>query len=128
MGITVIGRNREELLHLITFAKENINNVKKFLVIYLVSSEQDEDDALKEVEEDIKIASGEVPCEIKTFTGSPDTALETFLAQKEHIRMVFLHIKKRDVREILQEEEYTAILRKLQKGVVKTPVVFVPHS
>ncbi len=55
-------------------------------------------------------------------------ALETFLAKKEHIRMVFLHIKKKDVKEILREEEYTEIVRKLQKGVVKTPVVLVPHS
>ncbi len=127
MGVTVIGRNKEEITHLTSYAKENINNIKNFLIIYLTSPDKGEDEARGEIEPTVKEISGDIPYEIKTFTGSPDMALETFLAKREDIRMVFLHIKKKDIKEILEGDEYSVILRKLQKGVVKTPVVFVPH-
>ncbi|RLJ70867.1 hypothetical protein BCF55_1153 [Hydrogenivirga caldilitoris] len=127
MGITVIGREKEEITHLTAYARDNIRDIKSFLIIYLVPSERDEEKAKSEVEEEVKKISGDTPYEIKTFTGSPDMAIETFLARREDIRMVFLHVRRRDIREILEDDEYTVILRKLQKGVVKTPVVFVPH-
>ncbi len=126
MGVTVIGRTKEEIDHLTKYAKENIKDIKSFLIIYLTSQESDEE-ASGEIEESVRDASGNLPYEIETFTGSPDMALETFLARREDIRMVFLHVKKMDIKEILEDDEYTVILKKLEKGVIKTPVVFVPH-
>ncbi len=127
MGVTVIGRKKEELEHLATYARDNIKDIKKLLVIYLIPPDKDGEEAKNEIEDRIKEISGGIPYEIKTFTGSPDMALETFLAKREDIRMVFLHIRKKDIKEILEDDEYTVILKKLQKGVVKIPVVFVPH-
>lgn len=127
MGVTVIGREKEEIVHLTTYARDNIRDVKKFLIIYLIPPEKGEEEAKREIEERVKEVSGEIPYEIRTFTGSPDMAIETFLAKREDMRMVFLHVKKKDIKEILEGDEYAVILKKLQKGVVKIPIVFVPH-
>ncbi|WP_457600645.1 hypothetical protein [Hydrogenivirga sp.] len=127
MGVTVIGRTREEITHLARYAKENIKDIKSFLIIYLVPPDANEDKARSEIEGEMSALSEGIPYEIKTFTGTPDTALETFLARREDIRMVFLHIKKLDIKEILEGDEYSGILKKLQKGVIRIPVVFVPH-
>ena len=127
MGVTVVGRRKEEIEHLTGYAKNNVKDVKKFLIIYLIPQNRDESEAVAEIEESVKRVSGGIPYEIKTFTGSPDMAIETFLAKREDMRMVFLHIRKKDIKEILEGDEYSVILKKLQKGVVKIPVVFVPH-
>ncbi len=127
MGVTVIGKQKEEILHLTSYAKDNIKDVKKFLIIYLIPQNKNESEALSEIESGVKEVSEDIPYEIKTFTGSPDMAIETFLAKREDMRMVFLHIRKKDIKEILEGDEYSVILKKLQKGVVKIPVVFVPH-
>ncbi len=115
MGVTIIGKSREEIKRLISFAGSN------------VKPDKDEKEAISEIEPLVKEVSGGVPYEIKTFTGSPDTAIETFLAKREDIRMVFLHIERLDIKEILEEDRYGNILKKLQKGVIRIPVVFVPH-
>jgi len=127
MGVTVIGREKEEVAHLTTYAKDNIRDVKNFLIIYLIPPERDEEEAKGEIEEKVKEVTGNIPYEIATFTGSLDIAIETFLAKREDMRMVFLHVRKKDIKEILEDDEYTVILKKLQKGVVRIPVVFVPH-
>ena len=127
MGITVVGRQKEEIEHLVSYAKNNVKDVKKFLIIYLIPQKKDEAEAVSEIEESVKKLSGGIPYEIKAFTGSPDMAIETFLAKREDMRMVFLHIRKKDIKEILEGDEYYVILKKLQKGVVRIPVVFVPH-
>ncbi len=95
MGVTIIGKSKEEIKHLISFAGSN------------VKPDKDEKEAISEIEPLVKEVSGGVPYEIKTFTGSPDTAIETFLAKRE--------------------DRYGNILKKLQKGVIRIPVVFVPH-
>ena len=127
MGVTVIGREKEEVAHLIAYAKDNIRDVKNFLIIYLIPPAKDGEEAKGEIEEKVKEVTGKIPYEIATFTGSLDIAIETFLAKREDMRMVFLHVRKKDIKEILEDDEYTVILKKLQKGVVRIPVVFVPH-
>ncbi len=127
MGVTIIGKSKEEIKHLISFVGSNVKDVKKFLIIYITPPDKDEKEAISEIEPLVKEVSGGVPYEIKTFTGSPDTAIETFLAKREDIRMVFLHIERLDIKEILEEDRYGNILKKLQKGVIRIPVVFVPH-
>lgn len=127
MGITVIGSEAEEIKHLIEFAQENIRNIRKFLIIFLTTEDGEESNTEVEIQKAVQKLAGNVPLEVKVFTGSVDIALETFLAKKEDIRMVFLHVRKKDVTQILREERYEAIIRKLQKGALKIPVVFVPH-
>ncbi len=127
MGITVLGRTKEEIRHLLKFSAGNIRDIKSFLVIYIIPGDKDEQEAKEEVEPIVKEISGKIPYEIKPFTGSEDTAIETFIAKREDLRMVFLHVKKRDIREILSEDMYANIIKKPEKGVIKTPVVFVPH-
>ena len=128
MGVTVIGREKEEIKHLVSYAKDNIKDIKEFLIIYLISPDRDREEVKEEIESGIGEITGDVPYEIDTFIGGPDIAIETFLARREDIRMVFLHIKKKDIKEILEDDEYTVILKKLQKGVIRIPVVFVPHD
>ena len=127
MGITVLGSEGEEIKHLIEFAKNNIRDIKRFLVIVLSTEDSEKERLEKEIPSLLSRLSDGLPFEVKFFTGSIDTALETFLAKKEDIRMVFLHVRRDDVTRILTEDRYTAIIRKLQKGVLKVPVVFVPH-
>lgn len=127
MGVTVVGREKEEIKHLVSYARDNVKDIKSFLIIYLVPPEEDEEKIRAEIEGVVKDALDGIPYEIKTFTGSPDTAIETFLARREDMRMIFLHVKRMDIREILEDDEYTVILKRLQKGILKVPVVFVPH-
>lgn len=130
MGITVIGRRKEEIKYLVNYVKNNVKDIKKLLIIYLIPSGKQQEGAEREIEESIREESeslGDIPYEIKTFTGSPDMAIETFLAKREDIRMLFLFVKKRDIIELLEHDEYASILKKLQKGVFRIPVVFVPY-
>ena len=124
MGVTIIGKRKEEIEHLARFAKDNIQNVKKMLIIYLIPTGRSEEDVSGEIEPVVKEIAKEIPYEIKTFTGSPDMALETFLARREDIRMVFLHIEKLDIKELLEEETVWIIAPAKIKGedkVIQTP-------
>jgi len=40
---------------------------------------------------------------------------------------VAVWMTRMDIREILEDDEYAVILKRLQKGILKVPVVFVPH-
>ncbi len=128
MGVTVIGRSKEEIKHLLEFASQNLKDIKGFLIIHLISSEENEEKALKEMESLVKESVGDTPYEVQIFTGSIDIAIETFLAKREDMRIVMLHVKKLDIKEILEEDQYTEILKKMEKGVLRMPVVFVPHG
>ncbi len=128
MGVTVVGRTEEEIKHLLKFSIENIKNIRSFLVIYLIPEEKSESSAREEIESFVKEMVREIPYEIKPFIGSIDSAIETFIAKREDLRIVFVHIGRLDIRNILLGgDAYTNILKSLEKGVINVPIVFVPH-